>query len=75
MLSCDHTVASRAPFRICAAMRFRAFALVGARCSFRPVFSMNERSAERTASGVSPSRTRTKRAIMPLVITESESAM
>lgn len=55
-------------------MRFRALARVGARCSLRPVSSMKDMSAVRMSSGVWPLRVLTKRAIMPLVMRESESA-
>ncbi len=64
----------RASFFICAAMSVRAFARVGARCSLRPVWSMKLMSAVRMLSGVWLLSVLMKRAIMPLVMSESESA-
>ena len=65
---------SRASFFIWRAMRLSALARVGARCSLRPVWSMKDMSAVRMSSGFWWLRVVMNRAIMPLVMRESESA-
>ena len=59
---------------IWAAMELRAFALVGARWSFRPVLSSLDMSAFRISSGGRPESSRMKTAMRPLVMRESLSA-